>query len=152
MIVNRKNFARVGNTPGKTAFVNYFLIDKKIYFVDLPGYGFANVSKEEKLRWSSLMESFFSKPDYFTFGVLIVDSRHSPSKDDITMCEYFQKSGKKFVVLANKVDKLSKSELAINLKKIKNELNLCDNDLLIPFSTKKGTGKELFIANLVKFC
>ncbi len=82
-ILNRKNFARVGDKPGKTIHVNYFTIDKKAYFVDLPGYGYAQVSQSEKERWSKLMESYFAS-DRIDLGVLIVDSRHAPTNNDIT--------------------------------------------------------------------
>ena len=84
-LLNRKNFARVGATPGKTTQVNYFLIDGKIYFTDLPGYGYAKVSKDERERWGRLMESYFQEPGLITLGVLIVDARHKPTADDVTM-------------------------------------------------------------------
>ena len=143
-MLNRKNFARVGNTPGKTVHVNYFLIDKKLYFVDLPGYGFANVSQKEKERWAALMEDFFQS-NLFSLGVLIVDARHKPTADDISMCEWFKQSGRNFVVLANKLDKLKKSEIEPNIERIRLSLGL-DNDVrLIPFSAEKGTGREALL-------
>lgn len=87
-LLNRKNYARVGATPGKTVQVNYFLVDGT-YFIDLPGYGYARVSGDERRRWGALMEDFFQEPNLFTMGVLIVDSRHAPTADDVTMAEYF---------------------------------------------------------------
>ena len=84
-LLNRKNFARVGATPGKTTQVNYFLIDNRVYLTDLPGYGYAKVSKEERERWGRLMESYFQAPGLITLGVLIVDARHKPTADDVTM-------------------------------------------------------------------
>ncbi len=89
-MLNRKNFARVGAQPGKTVHVNYFLIDGKLYFVDLPGYGYAKVSQAEKERWGKLMEEFFADPGTFDLGVMIVDARHKPTADDITMAEWFK--------------------------------------------------------------
>ena len=86
-LLNRKNFARVGQSPGKTVHVNYFLIDKKVYFVDLPGYGYAKVSKAERERWGKLMEQFFAVDGLIDLGVMIVDSRHKPTADDVTMAE-----------------------------------------------------------------
>ena len=106
-LLNRKNYARVGATPGKTVQVNYFLVDGA-YFIDLPGYGYARVSGDERRRWGALMEDFFQEPNLFTMGVLIVDSRHAPTADDVTMAEYFFDSGRPFVVVANKCDKLKK--------------------------------------------
>ena len=82
-MLNRKNFARVGAQPGKTIHVNYFFIDGKLYFVDLPGYGYAKVSQSEKERWGKLMESFFAEPDLMDLGVMIVDARHKPTADDV---------------------------------------------------------------------
>ena len=92
-LLNRKNFARVGQSPGKTIHVNYFLIDKKVYFVDLPGYGYAKVSKAERERWGKLMEQFFAIDGLIDLGVMIVDSRHKPTADDVTMAEWFKSTG-----------------------------------------------------------
>lgn len=151
-MLNRKNFARVGNTPGKTVHVNYFLVDGKLYIVDLPGYGFAEVAKYERDRWGILMEDFFSNPDNISLGVLIVDARHKPTADDVTMANWFMETGCDFVVLANKLDKLKKSDVEPNLKTIRQHLNLNEDTLLIPFSAEKGTGRELLIAEILKLC
>ena len=107
-LLNRKNFARVGSQPGKTIHVNYFKIDGRCWFVDLPGYGYAAVAKAERDRWARLMESFFAEPEQISLGVHIVDARHKPTADDVTMSGWFKDSGRPFVVVANKVDKLSK--------------------------------------------
>ena len=140
-ILNRKNFARVGDKPGKTIHVNYFVIDKKCYFVDLPGYGFAKVSASEKARWGKLMEDYFAA-GRIDLGVLIVDYRHPPTQNDITMARWFLGSGCPFVVVANKMDKLKKSELEPNLKTIREDLGLPDDCPVIPFSAEKGNGRE----------
>lgn len=142
MLVNRKSFAKVGNTPGKTVHINYFLIDKKVYFIDLPGYGFANVAKQEKERWSILMEEFFAEPGLFSLGFLIVDARHSPTLDDIGMFNWFRNSGVRFIVLANKVDKLKKSEIEPQLETIRSAFQMRDSELLLPFSAEKGIGRN----------
>jgi len=150
-VLNRKNFARVGAEPGKTIHVNYFIIDDKMYFVDLPGYGYAKVSQSEKERWGKLMEDFFSS-GLMTLGVMIVDARHKPTGDDVTMAEWFKSSGKPFVVVANKLDKLKKSEIENNISLIRETLGLNGEIPLIPFSAEKGQGREeLFsqIANLI---
>ena len=140
-LLNRKNFARVGDKPGKTIHVNYFTIDKKCYFVDLPGYGYAKVSQSEKDRWGKLMEDYFAS-DRIDLGILIVDSRHAPTANDITMANWFIESGCPFVVVANKLDKLKKSEIEPNLQQIRTVLALPEDCTVIPFSAEKGTGKE----------
>ncbi len=140
-ILNRKNFARVGEKPGKTIHVNYFTIDNKCYFVDLPGYGYAKVSQAEKERWGKLMEDYFAS-NRIDLGIFIVDARHAPTNNDITMARWFLDSGCPFVVVANKLDKLKKSEIEPNMKVIREDLELPDDVPLIPFSAEKGTGKE----------
>ena len=140
-ILNRKNFARVGDKPGKTIHVNYFTVDKKCYFVDLPGYGYAKVSQAEKERWGKLMEDYFAS-GRIDLGILIVDARHAPTVNDITMAQWFKDSGCPFVVVANKLDKLKKSEIAPNLETIRLDLELPTECTVIPFSAEKGTGKE----------
>lgn len=140
-ILQRKNFARVGERPGKTIHVNYFTIDEKCYFVDLPGYGYAKVSQAEKDRWSNLMEDYFAA-DRIDLGVFIVDARHAPTKNDITMAQWFLQSGCPFVVVANKLDKLKKSEIEPNLQVIRDDLSLPEDCPVIPFSAEKGTGRD----------
>lgn len=146
-VLNRKNFARVGAEPGKTVHVNYFIIDDKMYFVDLPGYGYAKVSQSEKERWGKLMEEFFASA-LMTLGVMIVDARHKPTSDDITMAEWFKNSGKPFVVVANKLDKLKKSEIEPNIALIKDTLSLDSEIPVIPFSAEKGQGREELVSEI----
>ena len=141
-LVNRRQFAKVGATPGKTIHVNYFDIDGKLWFIDLPGYGFAKVSQEERDRWAKLMESFFAEDGTFDAGVLIVDARHKPTADDVRMAEYFKNAGHEFVVLANKLDKLKKSEIDPAMALIRETLRLTEGTELIPFSAEKGDGRE----------
>jgi GTP-binding protein len=145
-VLQRKNFARVGEKPGKTIHVNYFTVDSKCYIVDLPGYGFAKVSAQEKARWGKLMEDYFAA-NRITLGVMIVDYRHPPTNNDITMAQWFIQSGCPFVVVANKMDKLKKSELEPNLKCIREDLELPEDVPVIPFSAEKGNGRE----ELVKY-
>ena len=141
-LLGRKNFARVGAQPGKTIHVNYFKIDDKLYLVDLPGYGYAKVSQGERERWGKLMEDFFAEKDLITLGVMIVDARHKPTADDVTMAEWFRQSGCRMAVVANKLDKLKKSEIEPNLKLIRETLSLPDEVPLIPFSAEKGQGRD----------
>ena len=122
-LLQRKNFARVGEKPGKTIHVNYFTIDNKCYLVDLPGYGYAKVSQAEKDRWGKLMEDYFAA-QRIDLGVMIVDCRHAPTNNDITMARWFIESGCPFVVVANKLDKVKKSQLEGNLATIREDLEL----------------------------
>ena len=141
-LLNRKNFARVGAAPGKTVHVNYFNIDGAFYLVDLPGYGYAKVSKAERDRWGKLMEDYFARPDLLTLGVMIVDARHKPTADDCTMAEWFKETGRPRIIVANKLDKLKKSEIEGNLQVIRDTLELGEEDRLVPFSAEKGTGRD----------
>jgi len=147
-ILQRKNFARVGEKPGKTIHVNYFVIDKTCYFVDLPGYGYAKVSQQEKDRWGRLMEDYFAA-GRIDLGVLIVDARHAPTNNDIIMANWFLESDCPFVVVANKLDKLKKSELIPNIERIRNDLRLPDDCIVLPFSAEKGTGRDDLIKLIV---
>ena len=148
-LLQRKNFARVGEKPGKTIHVNYFVIDSKCYLVDLPGYGFAKVPQKEKERWGKLMEDYFAS-GRIDLGVLIVDSRHAPTNNDITMANWFLQSGCPFVVVANKLDKLKKSEILPNLQTIREDLALPEDCPIIPFSAEKGTGRDDLVAKILE--
>ena len=147
-LLQRKNFARVGDKPGKTVHVNYFVIDRKCYLVDLPGYGFAKVSQQEKDRWGRLMEDYFAA-QRIDLGVLIVDYRHPPTNNDITMANWFLDSGCPFVVVTNKMDKLKKSELKPNLEVIRRDLGLPEDCPVIPFSAEKGDGREELVRRIL---
>ena len=152
-LVNRKNLAYVGASPGKTTQINYFLIDQKAYLVDLPGYGYAKVSKAEKERWGRLMESYFQEGyQFLTTGVLIVDIRHKPTADDVTMHNWFRETGCPEIIVANKLDKLKKSQVEPALALIRETLELDEEDILIPFSAEKGIGKDELIGVLNKAC
>ena len=146
----RKNFARVGEAPGKTTHINFFRIDAKLYLVDLPGYGYAKVPRTEKERWGRLMEQYFAAEDTIDYGVMIVDARHKPTANDVIMADYFKASGKPFVVVANKLDKLKKSEIEPNLVCIRETLTLPEEVELIPFSAENGLGREQLLRVLLK--
>ena len=144
-LLNRRNFARVSAQPGKTIHINYFDIDKRMYLVDLPGYGYARVSKAEQQRWGTLMETYFAL-DLLTLGIQIVDIRHKPTRDDVTMAEWFRTSGKPWVIIANKLDKIKKSQLEENLAVIRQTLLLPEEVPVIPFSAEKGYGRDQVLA------
>lgn len=147
-ILNRKNFARVGNSPGKTTHINYFKIDGRFYLVDLPGYGYARVSQAERARWGRLIESWFADPSLMSLGCMLVDARHAPTADDCTMGQWFKQSGKPFLVVANKLDKLKKSEIDPNLQRIRDTLEIDDSIKIIPFSAEKGTGRQELLGEI----
>ena len=151
-ILQRKNFARVGQKPGKTIHINYFSVDKQAYFVDLPGYGYAQVAASEKERWGKLMESYFANSELITLGVLIVDARHDPTKLDVVMCDLFRSTGRPFVVVANKLDKLKPREIEPNMNRIREVLTLDASIPLIPFSAEKGTGRGDLVFYIMKAC
>ncbi len=150
-LLNRKNFARVGSEPGKTVHINYFLVDGRLYLIDLPGYGFAKVSRAERERWGKLMEDFFAS-ELFQLGVMIVDARHRPTADDVLMADWFKKTGCRYVVVANKLDKLKKSEINHNLSCIRETLALPDGIPLIPFSAENGEGREQLLEEIQAIC
>ena len=146
-VLQRKNFARVGEAPGKTTHINYFRIDQKLYLVDLPGYGYAKVSKAEKDRWGKLMEAYFAS-GLIDYGVMIVDARHKPTANDMTMAEWFKNSGKPFVIVANKLDKLRKRDIEPNLALIRQTLELPETVEIIAFSAEKGDGRDALVGIL----
>lgn len=146
----RKKLAKVANKPGKTVHINFFLLDKIGYLVDLPGYGYAEVSKSERARWAALIEQYFQVNESMALGVLIVDYRHKPTKDDIIMADWFINSGKPFVVIANKSDKVKAMQRQGQLEIIREKLNLPDYVDIIEFSAEKGTGRELLLAKVEK--
>lgn len=151
-LLGRKNLARVGAAPGKTTHINYFQVDEKLYLIDLPGYGYAKVSLRERARWGRLIEAWFADTSLMTLGLLIVDARHKPTAEDRTMSDFFLGTGKPYVVVANKLDKVKKSQVEGNFVCIRQTLELPDTVKLIPFSAEKGDGKdrllELILAHI----
>lgn len=146
-LLNRKNLARVGAAPGKTTNVNYYLVADAVWFIDLPGYGYAKVSQAERERWGHLMEDFFAENE-ITLGVQIVDGRHKPTELDVAMTGLFRECGCPFVVVANKWDKLKKSEMESQKVLIRQTLALTEEERLIAYSAEKGTGKAELLARM----
>ena len=144
-VLNRKSLARVSGTPGKTITINFYNIDKKIYLVDLPGYGYAKRSKEEVAKWGNMMEDYLANREQLVQTILLVDSRHTPTAQDIQMAEWIRHYHDRLVVIATKMDKLKKSEIDDRLNDIADTLELTEEDILIPFSTNSDEGKELVI-------
>ena len=141
-MLNRKKLARTSATPGKTAQINFYNIDDTMYFVDLPGYGYAAVSKQEKEKWGKMMEEYLNTRENLRHTLLLVDSRHKPTADDVQMAEWIRYSFGSLVVISTKLDKLKKSQIEGNLDTIRKTLKLTDEDILIPFSAEKGNGRD----------
>ena len=152
MLCRNSKLAMTSSTPGKTKVVNHFLINDRWYLVDLPGYGYAKVSKAERDRWGRLMENYFQSAGLISLGVLIVDARHKPTADDVTMHDYFVQTGCGVVIVANKLDKLKRSEIEPSLALIRETLSLRDDEIVVPFSAERGDGKEQLLGLLRKFC
>ena len=152
-LLNRKALARTSSQPGKTQTINFYHINDELYFVDLPGYGYAKVSRSEKERWARLMETYFQREaDAITTGVLIVDIRHKPTANDLVMHDWFRQTGCPEIVVANKLVKLKKSQVEPALELIRETLELTERDILIPFSAEKGSGKDELLRLLVDAC
>lgn len=143
----RKKLAKVGNTPGKTKLVNFFLINDDFYLVDLPGYGYAKVSKVEKKKWGQIIEEYLTNRENLKKVVLLVDSRHKPTEDDILMLNWIRYYGYNVTVVATKVDKLTKNELRKNEVIIRNALNI-DQEELYFFSSTTKLDREKLVDNL----
>ena len=141
-LTNRRKLVKVSGTPGKTKLVNFFLINNEFYFVDLPGYGYAKVSKVEKESWGKVIETYLLKRDQLKKIVLLVDCRRAPTEDDIIMYNWIKYYNYDTIVVATKIDKLKKSEIQRSLKVIKDALGLQPNDQLLTFSSLKKLGKE----------
>jgi GTP-binding protein len=141
-LLNRKNLARVGGTPGKTRELNFYNIDEKLYLVDLPGYGFAGVAKAKKLEWGDFVEAYLNVRPQLRMLVMLVDIRHTPSDDDILMHDWLKCGSAPYIVVANKVDKISRSQIAPRIVDIRNTLGINPNAEIIAFSSVSRQGKE----------
>jgi GTP-binding protein len=148
-LTRRKLLARVSAAPGKTAQVNYFLVNKTFYLVDLPGYGYAKVSHKERERWGRLMSDFFRDTSAIVLGLMVVDLRHKPTVDDIAMAKLFREAGVPFAVAANKRDKLKTTQAAANEAVIRETLALEPGQALVPCSAEQGTGRDALIKAII---
>ncbi len=141
-LCNRNKLARISANPGKTATINFYDIENKLYFVDLPGYGYAKVSWNERQKWADMINEYLEQSPFLSSIFLLVDSRHKPTKDDCMMMEWIKSTGIEFRVIATKSDKISKKAGEENKKIIMDTLELSDPELIYLFSAKNGTGKE----------
>lgn len=141
-VLGRRNLVRTSEKPGKTQKLNYFKINRSFYFVDVPGYGYAKVSKQDKEAWGHMMEAYFSKRDMLNAVVHVVDLRHPPSKDDVTMHDYLAYFNHPIITIATKADKITKGNYQRNRQVIARDLRLGPDDPLILFSSVTGIGKD----------
>ncbi len=141
-LLNRKSLARIASKPGKTREINFFNIDDIVYFVDLPGYGYAKVSRDIKSSWGESIETYLNKSKKLKLVIMLVDIRHSPSEDDKMMSKWLSNSSLPYIVVATKKDKIPRAKLKERLSDISSSLELGNDTLLIPFSSETKDGRE----------
>lgn len=144
-LLGRKSLARVSSTPGKTITVNFYEVDKKLFLVDLPGYGFAARKPEDREKWAALTDGYFTKNkniDLVKGVVQLIDCRAGITKDDAMMLDWMNQSGIYYIVVITKIDKLNKTERAASIEKISGNSLIAENTPIIPFSSLKGEGKQ----------
>lgn len=151
-LTNRTKLARTSSSPGKTSTINFYDIAGKYRFVDLPGYGYAKVSKSEQERWAKMIETYLSDRYNLVQVVQLVDARHKPTQDDITMIKWIKSFGYKPVIVATKLDKLKKSQIEGNLTQIYEMLELDENSILFPFSSETREGKDDILEFFEQIC
>lgn len=141
-MINRKNLARTSGKPGKTRTINFYLINEEFRFVDLPGYGYAKVSKKEQEKWGHIIEQYLSNRENLKEIALIVDIRHSPTEQDVMMYNWIRSFGYEGIVIATKSDKIPKGSIQKNIKRVKEKLGVEDIKTIIPYSSAKKTNLE----------
>ena len=141
-LVNRKSLARTSAQPGKTQTINFYKVNNEVYFVDLPGYGYAKVSEEVKAKWGKLIERYLNQSEMLKAVFLLVDIRHEPSANDKNMYEWIVYQGYDPIIIATKLDKINRSQIQKHVKMIKNGLNVKPGTVVIPFSATTKQGRE----------
>ena len=147
-LLNRKNFARTSATPGKTVTINFYEWDEKVLLVDLPGYGYAGVSKERKKQWGALIDTYLQSEENIRLIVQLVDIRHKPTQDDRLMMNWILNVGYPFVVVCTKWDKLSKTQAPAQTELIRKDLGLGGDDPILPFSCITSLGRDALLARI----
>lgn len=141
-LLNRKSLARTSQEPGKTQTINFYNVNKELYFVDLPGYGFAKVSKEVQQKWGVMIENYLKSSKQLKAVMLLIDIRHEPSANDRNMYEWIVYNGYKPVIIATKLDKINRSQKDKHIKIIRQGLNVLPDTVILPFSAKTKQGRE----------
>lgn len=141
-LMNRKSYARTSAQPGKTQTINFYHINDALYYVDLPGYGYARANEEVKAKWGKMIENYLHKSPMLKCVFLLIDIRHEPSENDRLMYSWIQNQGYRPVIIATKLDKLKRSQVAKHVKMVRTGLGMEPEDLLIPFSAETKQGRE----------
>jgi len=141
-LLNRKGIARVSSEPGKTRGINFYNVDDALYFVDLPGYGYARVSKDEKAKWGRMIETYLNSRRQLKMAMLLVDIRHAPSEDDKLMYQWIRERGLRYLVVATKTDKISRGQIHSRVQEIKKVLGLTKEDMVIAYSSETKQGRD----------
>lgn len=141
-LLNRKSLARTSSQPGKTQTINFYNVNKELYFVDLPGYGYAKVSEKEKANWGKMVERYLHKSESLRAVFLLVDIRHEPSANDVNMYQWILANGYEPIIIATKLDKIKRSQIQKNIKIIKNGLNVVPGTKILPFSAQTKQGRD----------
>ncbi|MEG2538785.1 MAG: ribosome biogenesis GTP-binding protein YihA/YsxC, partial [Clostridium sp.] len=141
-LVNRKSLARTSSTPGKTRVINFFQVNEDLYLVDLPGYGYAKVAKDEKAKWGQMIEDYLNHREQLKLVILLVDVRHEPTKDDKIMFDWMKATGSQMVVVATKSDKLTRNHRNKSLQQIRKSLQMSQDDILLHFSSQTKEGRD----------
>lgn len=141
-LMNRKSYARISAQPGKTQTINYYNINHDLYFVDLPGYGYAQVSVEIRAKWGKMVERYLHTSKQLRLVFLLIDIRHEPSENDCIMYDWIVKNGYEPVIIATKLDKIKRSQIQKNLKIIRQKIQPVERTIIIPFSAQTKQGKE----------
>lgn len=149
-LANRKKLVKVSSTPGKTRLINFFIMNNEFYFVDLPGYGYAKVSKKEKQNWGKTIEKYLVGRKQLKKIILIVDCRHAPTEDDKDMYKFIKNFGYDCTIVATKIDKLTRNQLNKNLSMLRKELDIAEEDRLLAFSSLNKKGKEELLEDIGK--
>ena len=149
-MINRKALARTSSQPGKTRTINFYDVEDTLYFVDLPGYGYAKAPKSEIEKWGKMIEDYLYKRETLTGIILLIDIRHEPGKNDIMMYEWLKHYGYKIVIAATKSDKINRSQIQKQVSLIKKTLKIRPEDIIIPFSGETKSGKEELWAEIEK--
>ncbi|UOQ46232.1 ribosome biogenesis GTP-binding protein YihA/YsxC [Halobacillus salinarum] len=150
-LIQRKNLARTSSRPGKTQTLNFYIINDQFHFVDVPGYGYAKVSKTERAKWGEMMDEYFSEREQLRATALIVDIRHEPTDEDCMMYDFLKHYELPVMIVATKLDKIKKSQQQKQIRLIKETLQMDEEDPFIPFSAETGEGKEAAWRTILEF-
>jgi GTP-binding protein len=151
-MVYRKAIARTSSNPGKTRTINFYDVEKQLYFVDLPGYGYARASKTEIEKWGGIIEGYLKNRDTLYSIILLVDIRHEPGKNDLMMYDWLKHYGHNIIIVATKADKLKRSQLQKHVSMLRKGFNLAKEDILIPFSSETKQGRDELWAVIEGIC